>query len=225
MHMLSHRCFSSAPLAIGLLMLVNSTGCDQVWSNWKEELEKRPEIGQVAPDQDKDQLPDAFDCDPTNPEVHKEAVRPCALNEQETGETRCFFGVWSACTELPQPTCQDGEEQERSCERCGVQTQSCVDGEWVDQGECRDQKYCEPGESYELFSGAALSCGSGLKVTMLCNDQCEYDADETIAFAGCREDECCNGKDCYSAPFQTGCIPMPERIASIAGDNEIVYPE
>lgn len=216
---------SPAPFVFGVLMLLNATGCDQVWSEWKKEIEERPEIGQSVPDQDQDQLPDAFDCDPQDPKVNREALRPCELDGDQIGQERCVFGVWSACTELPAQDCQEGEEQERGCERCGVQTQVCVEGKWVDQGECRDQKTCNPGETQRNFSGAAMSCGSALQVTSTCNEQCEFDSTEIVAFAGCREDQCCDGMNCDSAPFRTGCTPMPERMETIARDNEIVYPE
>lgn len=214
-------------LSCVLVLSLGASGCDQLWEEWKEQTENLPAADLLAPDADGDRLPDDFDCAPDDPAVNKTARRNCTLPSGEEGEQLCYYGVWSSCAEVPDQDCSAGETREVGCELCGVQTEECVDGEWEAQGECRDQKACEPGETFDHSVRATMTCGSAIRLTFTCNDRCEWgdDYSKKEVFAGCQEDQCCDGMNCGSAPFRTGCEPINDRIAHLESEGPIIYPE
>lgn len=209
-----------------LFVSVSATGCDQLWEEWIEQSDNLPGAEVLAPDSDADLLPDAFDCAPEDPEVHKSARKACTLPSGKKGETVCSYGAWGSCTEIPNQGCQADETREVGCERCGVQTERCEEGKWVAQGECREQKACEPGETYEHGVRATMTCGSGMVITFSCNDRCEWGSKPTksVVYAGCQADQCCNGMSCFSAPFRQGCTPIQDMISHLDGET-VIYPK
>lgn len=210
-----------------LVLSLGTTGCDQLWDQWIEETEGLPGVDALAPDADGDKLPDDFDCAPDDAAVTKTATRECTLASGEKGEQSCYYGMWGSCDEVPVEGCQAGETREVNCGLCGQQTEQCVSGEWVAQGECSDQGVCEPGERSEHLTGAAMSCGSAVQYYIVCTDSCQWSEElqDKKVIAGCRRDQCCDGMNCIDMPSSRWCIPMPERMKGLESEGPIIYPE
>lgn len=213
----------ASALLVAAPMLLASTGCDQIWNDVLDGAGNATNDPGAFKDQDHDMVPDCFDCAPKDPSVHKHATRACRLESGVTGEQSCLLGDWGTCEPSSNAECVQGESREVACVRCGVQTEVCVDGQWSAQGECREQGVCEAGETTEIVSVGHYSCSTGIRTVMACDNECKsMNPVAQTVMAGCREDQCCDGRNCDDAPFRMGCTPMTE-VAEAYGIENIVY--
>lgn len=145
-------------------------------------------------DVDEDGIAAAIDCDDENIDIGSSAMRECR-SQCGTGVERCVNGMWSPCNAPSTCDCQEGDPpRELNCARCGVLRQTCVDGQWADDGTCSAVGECSPGERRATGQTCGL-CGREVRV---CGSDCTFGAVVCENEGECRPDTTENGSEACS---------------------------
>ena len=119
----------------------------------------------TASDGDHDGVPTAADCDDTNAGIGGIAERACS-SACGPGVEQCMDGLWMPCSAPAACDCHDGDAPRMlACGNCGMQTQVCTAGRWVNSGACTGERDCMPGS---MDVGAACGmCGHQVRTCQL----------------------------------------------------------
>lgn len=130
--------------------------------------------GRCVRDADGDGVPADRDCDDDDPTVGSTAQRAC-LSDCGSGLERCEEGVWGQCDAPTDCDCENpGDQRTVSCPMCGTQTQLCVDGRWVNEGECIGVGECAAGDT-EMVEEPCGLCGEGKQLrSRTCDSSCQW---------------------------------------------------
>lgn len=106
----------------------------------------------------------------------------------------------SSCEDKTAPSrpCEEGQQRVHTCEKCGTQSQICEQGRWIDQGDCEEQRVCEPGELWINDRHGRFDCGPTM-IIMRCDVDCYPKATDDLPYAvlvsACQPENCCGGAD------------------------------
>lgn len=126
-----------------------------------------------ADDGDQDGIPVERDCDDTDASIGTRDERRCR-SACASGVERCEDGTWSACDAPTDCDCTSGDTRMTACPMCGLQRQRCVDGVWMDEGECTGGGACTAGTTGMETKPCGL-CSEGIQTrTRTCSDSCEW---------------------------------------------------